>query len=192
MNKSLTSAAVSPKKGAAGRAARWAHSLVSPQKQAWRFVCYVWLWTTRWNGSAFYANSAWSILALIWTHTEAWSWIHNTAVHSEPQEWYTASVCDEAVCNLLLTRQAREDDSFLVSIHFLLQQSSTLECWAFGGDRPLSVNKWCKFPLQACGQMWVMFVYWRPLNSVYLHSFFGTLQDDTIAWISCRLSVILK
>lgn len=135
MNKSLTSAAVSPKKVAAGSAARWAHSLVSPQKQAWRFVCYVWLRTTRWHSSALYANSAWSILAWIWTHTEARSWIHNAAVHSEPQEWCTASVCDKAVCNLLLTRQAREDDSFLVRTHFILQQSSTLECWAFGSDR---------------------------------------------------------
>lgn len=152
MNKSLTSAAVSPKKGAAGRAARWAHSLVSPQKQAWRFVCYVWLWTTRWHGSAFYANSAWSILAWIWTRTKAWSWIHNTAVHSEPQEWYTASVCDEAVCNLLLTRQAREDDSVLVRIHFILQQCSTLECWAFGGDRqrPCNDANSCYSPVDQC------------------------------------------
>lgn len=150
-------------------------------------LCVMSDWTTRWHGSAFYANSVWSILAWIWTHTEARGWIHNAAVHSEPQRWYTASVCDEAVCNLLLTGRAREDDSFLVSVHFILQQCSTLECRAFGGDRQrpwcYDVNS-CYSPVDKCesclctDDLWTLFTFTRFWNFTGWHNRLNQLQTE--------------
>lgn len=148
-------------------------------------VCRVWLGTTVWHSSAHSANSAWSILARIWTRRCQWALELNTQRCSATVEplcvfclfvvaliWYTASVYHETH---LFLQASTACSFFFPPARCHLSQAAERPCDDVTSskiaDRLVFV---CTDVTHVC----VLATFKLCLPS------FGTSQGDTIGWIS--------